>query len=395
MLPAQLTSESFSQYPAEARAVAVRHTDVLKQIPLAFVPLVLRELIGYDWKFPAERADLDRQLAYLREKSAAALSAVMQPFAALNVPDDLAAIDWVNQPAEFSERLSASLWATHQIDAFRKASIDYVHALNVAKPPVRPALPRLTVVLIGRDQTKQPAEFRKLRPLGVHYTNIVAKNPAALVDLISSRATAAPEPFAHWYIDGADCVVRPASITCVSYASLEPVRKALLARMTQVMAPGGGGPELLRSELQRMRPEDVDFAKTVNPVLSRFELSLLTEGSGTQIFSTTFVQWTAREVLRRAQPSTLFVRFASRRREAPIGAPVTTDAVDPDGSLVDAEMGAYYTWINQQRLSNADQSRFIAWDESHNHAVAIGPALHPGTEEPTPMHIEELVANLS
>jgi len=50
-------------------------------------------------------------------------------------------------------------------------------------------------------------------------------------------------------------------------------------------------------------------------VLNRFQLSVLTEGSGTQIYSTTFVQWAARELLRRAQPLTLLARFAPRLRE--------------------------------------------------------------------------------
>jgi hypothetical protein len=45
-------------------------------------------------------------------------------------------------------------------------------------------------------------------------------------------------------------------------------------------------------------------------VLSRFQVSVLTEGSGTQVFSTTFVQWAAREAFRRAQPLTLLLRFA-------------------------------------------------------------------------------------
>ena len=40
-------------------------------------------------------------------------------------------------------------------------------------------------------------------------------------------------------------------------------------------------------------------------VMQRFDVSLLTEGSGTQIFSTSFAQWAAREALRRAQPLTL------------------------------------------------------------------------------------------
>ena len=60
----------------------------------------------------------------------------------------------------------------------------------------------------------------------------------------------------------------------------------------------------------------VSFEESGDPgLLNRFGVSLLTEGSGTQIFSTTFVQWAAREVLRRAQPVTLLARFAPRQRE--------------------------------------------------------------------------------
>ena len=36
-------------------------------------------------------------------------------------------------------------------------------------------------------------------------------------------------------------------------------------------------------------------------------------------------------------------------------------------------MGAYYTWLNQQRLSGASQAAFLAWFEDHEEAVAIGP----------------------
>jgi hypothetical protein len=49
-------------------------------------------------------------------------------------------------------------------------------------------------------------------------------------------------------------------------------------------------------------------------------VTLLSEGSGVQFFSTTFVQWAAREVLRRAQPVTLFARFAPRVTERSMNA---------------------------------------------------------------------------
>ncbi len=112
-------------------------------------------------------------------------------------------------------------------------------------------------------------------------------------------------------------------------------------------------------------------------MLNRFELSLLTEGSGTQVFATTFVQWAAREALRRAQPLTLLARFGPRQRENPMNVLLNEaqrrPELDPQGSLVDADMGAYYTWLNQQRLSGAEKATFLVWFEDHREALAIGP----------------------
>ena len=52
---------------------------------------------------------------------------------------------------------------------------------------------------------------------------------------------------------------------------------------------------------------------------------------------------------------------------------------DAEGSLIDADMGAYYTWLNQQRLSEAAKARFLVWFEGQKQAVAIGPGLAKGT----------------
>ncbi len=82
------------------------------------------------------------------------------------------------------------------------------------------------------------------------------------------------------------------------------------------MQPGGGGPEALRTMMAQMSPQDIGLsAADADGVLNRFQVSLLTEGSGTQLFSTTFVQWASREILRRAQPLTLLSCYAPRQRE--------------------------------------------------------------------------------
>ena len=130
--------------------------------------------------------------------------------------------------------------------------------------------------------------------------------------------------------------------------------------------------------------------------MDRFEVKLLTEGSGTQIFSTTFAQWTAREVLRRAQPHTLLVRFAPRQRQRPMNELLSGTGsnaeVDPTGSLIDADMAAYYQWINQQRLPGSERSSFLVWFEGHSQALAISPSLPRGTESNSALNLGELLS---
>ena len=184
----------------------------------------------------------------------------------------------------------------------------------------------------------------------------------------------------------------------ISYAELAPVRRAILKRMQEVINSGSGGPEALRTLLAEMRPEEIGLGSKSDATLAHFKTSILTEGSGTQIFSTTFAQWTAREALRRAQPVTMLVRFAPRQRQLPMNELLSgqhpTNETDPAGSLIDAEMGAYYTWINQQRLSGAEKGSFLAWFEGKNEAVAIGPALPRGVVSPSQVNLEKLLAML-
>lgn len=72
----------------------------------------------------------------------------------------------------------------------------------------------------------------------------------------------------------------------------------------------------------------------------------------------------------------------------------TQDAteLDPLGSLIDADFGAYYNWINQQRLPGTEQSSFLAWFENHANAVAIGPAMPRGTESNKATDLRELLS---
>ena len=51
MLPQDLKTEHFAGYPPEARKLVTNYLGTLRQLPLSFLPGLLRELIDYDFKF--------------------------------------------------------------------------------------------------------------------------------------------------------------------------------------------------------------------------------------------------------------------------------------------------------------------------------------------------------
>jgi hypothetical protein len=398
MLAASLKLDQFAGYPPEARSLVSAHLAALQQLPLSFLPSLLREIIDYDYKFPAERNAVDRELAHLSSLSPAEFDQWFGPFAQLSLSPRLESFDWINQPAQFLEQQSAHLWSTHQLDAFRKAATEYGDRLQAAVPAEKPAIQRLGIAIIGQGVPSYDAPlFRNLRKHGTCFGQVKPGDGLALIlAATAARAKAHPVPYGHWYVDGGRAADHDAVLTSVSYQALEPMRAALLKTMQKDIARPGMGPEELRTHLARMTPFDLGIEVAKDPVLDRFQLKLLTEGSGTQIFSTTFAQWTTRETLRRAQALTLVVRFAPRQRQRPMNemlANVHSDAeVDPVGSLVDGDMGAYYHWLNQQRLPGSERSAFLVWFEGHNQALAIAPSLPRNTRSDSAMDLGQLMS---
>ena len=398
MLPSDLTPEHFNGYPPEAKKLVVNYLSALQRLPLSFLPNLLREVIEYDFKFPAERRALEKELANLHSLSPAQVNDWLQGFVQIQLSSQLEHFDWVNAPAQFVEQLSSYLWTTHQLDAFRTAALAYADRLRAATPPEKPPMPRLGITVIGQGVTAHDEPlFRKLRVHGAYFSGVKPENGLqVLLNAVAARAKAHPAPFAHWYIDGGQAAAHDSALTCVSYHALESVRAALAAKISAEIERPGMGPENLRTFLAQLRPADLGLSKASDPVLDRFQVKMLTEGSGTQIFSTTFAQWTAREALRRAQPLTLLVHFAPRRRQKPMNEMLSAShdvaELDPLGSLIDADMGAYYNWLNLQRLPGAEQSSYLVWFEDHNEAIAIGPSLPRGTESNSSAGLEQLLS---
>jgi hypothetical protein len=398
MQPRDLSSGNFAAYPPQGRSLAVKRLDTLRQLPLAFLPSLLREIIQYDYLFPVERSTIENQLSALAAMNARQLSECMQAFAQISLSHDLENFDWIEHPAQFLEQQSAWLWSSHQLDTFRAAATNYSARLDTVVRVEAPPLRRFGVAIIGQGVTSwdEPL-FRNLRAQGTFFSRIKPDNGLRiLLDATAQRARAHPVPYAHWYIDGNAAAEHDPALTSISFSALEPLRTGLLKKMQKQIEHPGTGPEQLRTWLAQLTPADLGVDGSTDPVLARFEVSLFTEGSGTQIFSTTFAQWTTREVLRRAQALTVIARFAPRQRQRPmnelLSGDTTAPELDPEGSLIDADMAAWYHWVNQQRLPGYEHSVFIAWFEDHSQAVVIGPGIPRGVESDSSLDVARLLA---
>jgi hypothetical protein len=397
MLPRELQPEQFGSYPPEARKLAVAHVGALRQLPISFLPSLLRELIDYDFKFPVEQKAIEEELTNLTSLTPAQINDWFHSFERLSVSTKLEQLDWINQPAQFTEQLSAYLWSTHQLDTFRQAATDYGERLHSALPSEPLPTRRLGIAVIGQAVPSYDGTlFKNLRQHGTYFDQI--KPDSGLETLIAAaeaRAKRYDVPYGHWYVDGGEPAAHSQLLTSVSYKALEPVRNALLKNMQAQIGRPGMGPEELRTHMAKLVPADLGMGKGGDPRLDRFQLKVLTEGSGTQIFSTTFAQWTTREVLRRAQALTLVVRFAPRQKQRPMNELLTTKndhpELDPEGSLVDADMASYYHWINQQRLPGDRDASFLVWFEGHNQALVVSPRLPRGTTSSSALGLGELL----
>ena len=120
MQPGDLQLTSFAGYPPKGAALARGSLPLLRRVPMPLLPIVLREVSAFDWKFPREREDVRRQVGWLNGMPPEEFAATVEAFRELRLPAALSNADWVNDPAGYMEQLTATLWATGQMPAFRQ-----------------------------------------------------------------------------------------------------------------------------------------------------------------------------------------------------------------------------------------------------------------------------------
>jgi hypothetical protein len=392
MTPDQLTASSFSAYPPLAHQFAVAHLALLQQLPIAVAPAFLREIIVFDRRFPAERHTFERQCVWLESLAPEQRARLLAPFRQITVPPGLATKDWVAAPQPFLEELTAYLWSSSQIDAYRRAA----QALLAVPLDETTQKDRLVIVVVGKDAiAPSPQLFRKLTPHGVTLHNLqwTPETPQQLHAAMQQHGGSQATAYTRWYIDGGEPWPHdPAAGNLLSYAQLRPVRENVLGRMNHFTQSGPGGAEGMRSMLEQLTAaESGANAVTQDPLMQHFMTMLFVEGSGTQIYSTSFVQWAARETLRRAQPEQLLVRFAPRQRQRTLNqlfdAATNVEVPDPEGSLRDADISAYYILLDLLRIADPAHITFLAWRENHGDAVLISPRAPAGKSDDASLNL--------
>lgn len=394
MTPAQLSAASFAGYPGAARAFAVAHLPLLQRLPLAVCPSFLVQLQGLDTSFPAERATLQWQCDALQNLATDQFAALAAPLNALSLPTTLQNTDWVTAPAHFVTDLTAFLWSSGQLNAFRTAT----GHLFAAIPSRSDEAHRLVIVMIGQGaEVDGDKTLVRLRKYGVFLDAVQHRTtPQEIQAALAQRVGTSPQPYAHWYVDGGsppqEIAARVPGMQVVSYPGLSIIRERVVQRMQATISSGSGGAEQMRTRLADTSAKDAGAPElTDDPILQRFYTELFTLSSGPQIFSTSFVQWTGRELARRAQPQTLLLRYAPRQRHHDLNdlfADTRAADVDPQGSFRDAEMGAYYNWIEMNRITAPGRLTFAVVVEGHPFAVVIGAGAQAGTRCSTPMTLE-------
>ena len=375
---------------------------LLRSLPIPLAALLMQQVLRHALMFPRERRELEATMQRLRPPRSAEMEIAIAAFAALRLSPGLKTAGWETDPALWTERITAEMWSSGQISAFRDAAKLVVPAQPAEAPDAQARA--VAVVYDRRLYADSPAStlFRRLRGFGTHFLAVDgAANDSLPQQWLTARAKGSAEPYAHWLVCG-DVVPTavPATVATLSYAALRPARQHLLRMMNEARnAMETGGPEGLRHAMQALTPQQMGMPADTDPVLGAFATDVLVGGSGTQLYSTTFVQWTAREILRRAQPRTLLAYFTPRNQSASmdlrLAQPTAEPPLDDAGSMVDAEMNAHLTYVNLQRLPGAEHAHFLVWHQRYGQALLIGEGVAAGAESQTRTSLRELLFRIA
>jgi hypothetical protein len=369
----------------EAATLAQKHREVLARLPATVHAFVLVELQKWPLLFAPEQryqrallehfarlsiADLDR--------SAAGIARIEAEAGANRVSD--------RDPARFQDESQGLLRKRGLVVAWRQEVDGFFKNIDPAlEAQLYPAdAPRRLVVQLydGGITVQREKLWGRFKGAGVRVPlNLEGTDGAErfLEALFGARSGIAPAlltnavesaPLDAWLIEAHEALhtlcgakggrTSAAPVTGLSYDRLRTYRDDLTRALNGKIQSGVESPQAFAAFARGLQIAPPAGALLYSAdVLVAFVRDVLLAGNGTLITNNTFVEWSAVQALRRAQPRILVTRFGVRDKLKPFSSMILFSQTraadhlpivqDPVGSFIDVEQLSYYVWLNAEK----------------------------------------------
>lgn len=333
---------------------------ILPKLPRTFGPALAGQVRGWDLLFPAEQRRIRAQLDYIGDLPRDRARSLFEPVAHIESKMNLRGFDptSIEQTGILARSPLYPQWRVAVERAFGEiddgveaaGSLLHVRHLVICELPAGLSYEDSelwkAIASKGRWVTLEKPFYELRGPL------VTALHKRPLRDGLEAiesnwvvNASTAPPPEAGVFLD---------------WEQLAPLRREFTQRLNTIRRDlkdvDQTNEELRNSNINRFVPSSV----AENPRVREFIRNVLLSGNGALIFPSSFVQWTASEALRRAQPQVLYASFGLRARLKPFSSLVlfedqtranpTPEENDFAGSLLDAQMLAEYVYLSAVRL---------------------------------------------
>ena len=384
--------------PAEAATLLRQHRELLGRLPVTLRAFIGIEAEKWPTFFAPEKAYLTALLESLAGPQAASVLAGVTRLEAESGCRDVRESDphRLQDATQLLLRRQGLLprWR-HEIDqVFQALQPGIDQALYPADAPRR-----VVVLLYGEGIAIQKDKlWARLRGIGrrvpLRLEDAAGAEPflRALFAVGSAGPFFGLDPADAWIVEAGEtlhalCAGGTARATGLSHARLRTYREALARSLYKKVLEGVSGPQELAAyvrELDVAPPEGALLRS--DAVLRAFVRDVLLGGNGALLVNNTFVEWSAVQALKRAQPRLLVARFGVRDKMKPFSSlllfasPRPTDQVpiveDPFGSFVDVEQLSYYVWLNAEKsAAYRGKTLYLLLAEGVDEMLAIRP--HP------------------
>lgn len=356
----------------EAATLAREHEAVLGRLPATVHAFILVELQKWSTLFGPEQRYQRALLEHLARVSTADLH---QAVAGIARVESEAGCNRIarGDPGRFQDEAQALLRKRRLLPAWRKEVDAFFQTINPAlETYLHPAnAPRRLIVqiygsgiAIQTDKLWSRFTGTGIRvPLtleGTHGSEALLR--ALAPALMTATESAGFSPLDAWMIEAHESLHKLSgrSVTALSYDRLRTYRDDLTRALYSKIQSGVESPQAFAAYARSLKiAAGPDLLLHSANLLQAFVRDVFLTGNGTLFVNNTFVEWTAVQALRRAQPRILVTRYGVRDKLKPFSSlllfsqPRPSDQIplieDPVGSFVDVEQLSYYVWLNAEK----------------------------------------------